>query len=181
MRTQQLTLAAVLAAVLIAGGPGAAQAQQKPPADTVFVPDTTPGRVLHRAAAFPVWVAVADVGGAVRAAVHVQWSKAGSSLPFASGLAEGDVEVLLPKTGGGTCVHTGAATAHGTVPFIAATPPEGCPSPPVRLLGGVSVTHKSTGSSLACVKAERSTSPPRGRVVRLRVFGCYWAEKPGGG
>ena len=167
----QLTrLAAALAAVLFAVAPATAQE----------TPDTASGRVLYRAAAFPVWVAVADAGGAVRAAVHVRWSDSGSSLPFSSGLEAGDIEVLLPSAGGGTCIHTGAAMAYGSGGFEPASPPVGCASPPVRLLGGVSVEHGGTGP-MACVEAERSANRPRvRRAVRLRVFGCYWAEKPGG-
>ena len=165
-----IQLAAALAAVLFAAAPAVAQEP----------PDTASGRVLYRTAGFPVWVAVADVGGAVRAAVHVQWSDSASSLPFSSGLEAGDVEVLLPSTGGGTCVHQGAAAAHGTGGFELASSPVGCASPPVRLLGGVSVEHGGTGP-MACVEAERSGNRrSRARTPRLRVFGCYWAEKPGG-
>ena len=170
----QLTRAAALAAVLFA-------AVLALPATAQETPDTATGRVLYRTAGFPVWVAVADVGGAVRAAVHVRWTDSASSLPFSSGLEAGGVEVLVPSAGGGTCVHTGAALAYGSGGFELASPPEGCASPPVRLLGGVSVEHGGTGP-MACVEAKRSSNrrPRARRPVRLRVFGCYWAEKPGG-
>ena len=171
-RTVCVTTPTGAAAAAPAPGPTASSGDQ-------VVPDDAAGRVLHRTAAFPVWVAVADVGGATRAAVHVRWSAAGSKLPFAAGLAKGDVSVLLPGAAGGTCAHRSAAVGYGTGRFEPATPPQGCVSLPARRLSSVRVEHES--GPMACVETERQSARGGGDgSARVRVFGCYWAQKPGG-
>ncbi len=170
MKTAKTTIAAVLA-VLWAFP---ATAQETPP-------DTT----TYEGAGVPVWVVVEDVegeAGAHRVRAAVVWDDHRSGLRFASEILAGDLVVLLPKGEGedadlsDSCTFTSALMAHGADrPEPLDRADADCLAPPAEYLPFIGAEHR--GSPLACNEAKRTdgTEDPR-----IRYYGCYWAEPPGG-
>ena len=139
-----------------------------------------PDTVFYQTATVPVWVAVQQVGKeGVKVATAVMWDHTESGLPFAADVLSGELVVTLPTSKrGDDCAFTNDIT-HGADDYekMAATDDE-CATPPVSAMSWIGVTHH--GSAMKCVEADYKGRDSVREAV-IRIWGCYWATRPGGG
>lgn len=151
------------------------------PAAAQEVGDTATSMVGTRSAAVPVWVVVEDVeqeAGAHRVRAAVIWEDYRLGFRFSEEVLPGELVVTIPKTEGlvslATCAYTSPLLAHGSEGYQPLERADSdCLAPPVQYLSWIGAEHR--GSPLACQEAEGIEDP------RVRVYGCYWAQDPGGG
>ena len=168
MKTTLKAFAGAALAALIAT-PAAAQ---EPGADSV----------LYRSEPLPVWVMIEDTdeAGVHQVSASVLWDDHRSNLRFSFEIGEGDLVVLLASgddpEASESCAYRSALMAHGSDGFHPMERADAdCLAPPAEALAWVAVGH--FGSRMECAPAGRQG----GDTPERRVFGCYWAEPPGGG
>ena len=131
-----------------------------------------------------MWVVVEDVDGKagthlVRAAVV--WEDWKLGFRFSEKVLEGELVVTIPRNKGvvslETCSYTSELMAHGSEGYKPLKLAEAnCVAPPVENLPWIGVAHR--GSPMACVEADRADGI---KDPKIRIYGCYWAQKPAAG
>ncbi len=146
--------------------------------------DTLVGAVGTQSSRLPVWVVVEDVegeAGAHRVRAGVKWEDWRLGFRFSEEVLPGELVVTIPKTEGvvslETCDYANALMPHGSDPYQPMERADTyCLAPPVEYLSWIAVEHR--GSPMACREAERTDGI---EDPTLRIYACYFAQKPGGG
>lgn len=135
---------------------------------------------LARSAEVPVWVLVEDVddeAGAHRVRVAVVWEDWRHGFRFSEEVLPGELVVLVAKSEdparAETCDYASALMLHeseGFQPFERAD--TDCLAPPAEYLPWIAAEHR--GSPMVCDEASRTGN----QDPAIRVYGCYFAEKP---
>ena len=119
--------------------------------------------------------------GAHRVRAAVVWEDWRLGFRFSEEVLPGELVVTIPKTEGvvslETCDYANALMPHGSEPYQPLERADtDCLAPPVEHLSWIAVEHR--GSPMACTEAELGGGI---EDPTLRVYGCYFAQKPGEG